>query len=66
MLHCVNHPGPMMSLRQSLAAAAVAFVLLPVSAAAVLWRNGLHATEFAFAVDPFEVDLQLHDRNDAD
>lgn len=65
MMHCVNPPHPM-SLRQSLAAAAVAFVLLPVSAAAFILRNGLHATELAFAVDPFEVDLQLHDRNDAD
>ena len=64
MLHCVNSPTPMLSLRQSLTAAAVAFVLLPVSAAAVLWRSGLRATELAFAVDPFEVDLQLYDRND--
>ena len=55
-----------MTFRQSLAAAAVAGVLLPFSAAAFLWRNGLHATDLAFAVDPFEVDLQLHDRNDAD
>ncbi len=55
-----------MTLRQSFAAAAVALVLLPTSAIAFLWRNGLHAADLAFAVDPFEVDLQLNDRNDGD
>lgn len=55
-----------MTLRQSLAAAAVAGVLLPFSAVAFFWRNGLHAADLAFAVDPFEVDLQLHERNDGD
>ncbi len=55
-----------MTLRQSLAAASVALVLLPASAITFLWRNGLRAADLAFAVDPFEVDLQLHDRNDGD
>ena len=54
-----------MSFRQTFAAVAVAFVLLPASAVSFLWRNGLHAADLAFAIDPFEVDLQLHDRNDA-
>ncbi len=54
-----------MTFRQALAASAVA-LLLPFSAVAFLWRNGLRAADLAFAVDPFEVDLQLHDRNDGD
>lgn len=53
-----------MTLRQSLTAAAVAGVLLPFSAIAFILRNGLRAADLAFTVDPFEVDLQLHDRND--
>lgn len=65
MLHCVKTPDPM-TLRQSLAASAIALILLPASAAAFIWRNGLRAADLAFAVDPFEVDLQLHDRNDGD
>lgn len=68
MLQCVktHQTLPLMTLRQTLTASAVAFVLLPFSAAAFVWRNGLHAADTAFSVDPFEVDLQLYDRNDGE
>jgi hypothetical protein len=50
--------------RQTLAASAVALVLVPVSLGALLCRGALRAHDVAFAVDPFEIDLQLNARND--
>ena len=50
--------------RQTLAASAVAVLLVPVSLGALLWRGALRAHDVAFAVDPFEIDLQLFARND--
>ena len=53
-----------MNTRQTLAASAVAVLLVPFSLGALLWRNALRAHDVAFAVDPFEIDLQLNTRND--
>ncbi|HEX8385577.1 MAG TPA: hypothetical protein VF576_05315 [Rubricoccaceae bacterium] len=50
--------------RQTLAALAVAVLLVPVSLGALLWRGSLRAHDVTFAVDPFDIDLQLHARND--
>ena len=50
--------------RQTLAASAVAALLFPVSLGAFLWHTALRAHDVAFAVDPFEIDLQLNGRND--
>lgn len=50
--------------RPILAASAVAILLVPVSLGALLWRGALRAHDVAFDVDPFEIDLQLHARND--
>jgi hypothetical protein len=50
--------------RQTLAASAVAVLLVPVSLGTLLWRGALRAHDVAFAVDPFEIDLQLFARND--
>ena len=53
-----------MNTRQTLAASAVAALLVPFSLGALLWRNALRAHDVAFAFDPFEIDLQLNPRND--
>ena len=50
--------------RSSFAASAVAILLVPVSIGALLWRGALRAHDVSFAVDPFEIDLQLNARND--
>ena len=50
--------------RNALVAASVAALLVPVSFAALLWRAALHPRTVLVAVDPFEIDLQLHARND--
>lgn len=50
--------------RNALTASAVAAILFPVSLGALLWRSALHLRDVAIDLDPFEVDLQLHDRND--
>ena len=67
MPHCVKHTGqpalPAMN-RSSFAASAVAVLLVPVSIGALLWRGALRAHDVSFAVDPFEIDLQLSARND--
>ena len=55
-----------MNSRQTLAASAVAVLLVPFSLGALLWRSALRAHDISFAVDPFEVDLQLTARNDDD
>ncbi|HEX9952986.1 MAG TPA: hypothetical protein VGB53_14540 [Rubricoccaceae bacterium] len=53
-----------MNPRQTLAASAVAALLVPFSLGAILWRSALRAHDVSFDVDPFEVDLQLTARND--
>ena len=55
-----------MNPRNTLAATAVAVLLVPFSLGALLWRSALRAHDVSFAVDPFEVDLQLYARNDED
>lgn len=60
--HQASAPPPMN--RTTLAASAVAVLLVPVSLGALLWRGALRAHDVAFAVDPFEIDLQLNSRND--
>ena len=50
--------------RNALTASAVAALLFPVSLGALLWRGALHMSDVAVDVDPFEIDLQLTDRND--
>ena len=53
-----------MNTRQTLAASAVAVLLVPFSLGALMWHSALRARDVAFAVDPFEIDLQLNTRND--
>lgn len=63
MLHRVN-PPIRMTTRHTLAASAVAALLVPFSLGALLWRSAVRAHDVSFAVDPFEIDLQLTGRND--
>lgn len=45
-------------------AAASAVALLPLTLYALVRRGALRARDLRLTIDPFEVDLQLFDRND--
>lgn len=45
-------------------AATAAALLLPATFVAVVRHAALRARDFQMALDPFEIDLQLLDRND--
>ena len=49
---------------RSLAATAVTLAALPVAVGALLWHGLQVRRQFWIDLDPFEIDLQLHDRND--
>ncbi|WP_412068065.1 hypothetical protein [Rubrivirga sp. IMCC43871] len=48
---------------RKLAATALTLATLPLTLGALLLR-GRYAQQVALDLDPFEIDLQLHDRND--
>jgi hypothetical protein len=51
--------------RQTLAATALSLAALPVTLGALLWHSAFRRRDLWVDLDPFEIDLQLHDRNDA-
>ena len=49
----------------SLATSAFSLVSLPLAVGASLWSGVVRDRSFWIDLDPFEIDLQLTDRNDA-
>ena len=62
VIHPANHPSTPMTARQ-FAATALTLATLPLTLGALLLR-GRYVQQVALDFDPFEIDLQLHDRND--
>ena len=50
--------------RRQISALALTTALLPVSFVGLLLANSLHPGDVALNLDPFEIDLQLRERND--
>ena len=50
--------------RRQIRALALTTALLPVSFVGLLFASSLHPGDVALDLDPFEIDLQLHERND--
>ena len=51
--------------RSSLAATAFAFASLPLTVGVILWQGALRRRDLMIDFDPFEIDLQLCERNDS-
>ena len=50
--------------RRQISALALTTALLPVSFVGLLLAHSLHPRDVAVDLDPFEIDLQLRERND--
>ena len=50
---------------RTLTATAVSIAALPLAFGALVWHGLQVRRQFWVEIDPFEIDLQLHDRNDA-
>lgn len=50
--------------RRTLAVTALSLAAVPFSLGALLWTRSVRRRDLWLDVDPFEIDLQLHDRND--
>ena len=49
---------------RTLTATAVSLAALPLAVGALVWHGLQVRRQFWVDIDPFEIDLQLHDRND--
>ena len=49
---------------RSLAATAVSLAAVPIALGALVWHGLQVRRQFWVEIDPFEIDLQLHERND--
>jgi len=49
---------------RSLVLAAVSLAAVPAAVGALLWHGTRVRRAFWIEIDPFEIDAQLHDRND--
>ena len=49
---------------RALTATAVSLATLPLALGALVWHGFQVRRQFWIEIDPFEIDLQLHDRND--
>lgn len=49
---------------RTLTAAAVTVSALPLALGALMWHGLRLRRDLSLAIDPFEIDLQLHERND--
>ena len=49
---------------RTLTATAVSLATLPIALGALVWHGLQVRRRFWIEIDPFEIDLQLHDRND--
>ena len=50
--------------RQTLAVTALSIAAVPFMLGTLLWTGAVRRRDLWVDVDPFEIDLQLHDRND--
>ncbi len=49
---------------RTLTATAVSLATLPLALTALVWHGLQVRRQFWVEIDPFDIDLQLHDRND--
>ena len=67
MPHCVIPPLPTLPPTMSprtLTATAATLAALPLALGALVWHGLQVRRQFWIEIDPFEIDLQLQDRND--
>ena len=49
---------------RTLGLSALAFASIPLTVGALLWHGAFRRRDLMVDFDPFEIDLQLHERND--
>ena len=59
----MHHTTTYMSPR-TLGLSALAFASIPLTVGALLWHGAFRRRDLMVDFDPFEIDLQLHERND--
>ena len=64
VISCRTAPPPMPLSRRSLVATVLTAASIPVAVGSLLWHAALRRRDLMVDFDPFEIDLQLHERND--